>query len=47
MRQREYAGKEQSELRICKAEATVELLMVTAAKCEAARQHSAARTMAG
>ncbi len=46
MRQREYAGKQQSELHVRKAEATVELLMLKAAKLEAARQYAAARMIA-
>src|SRR5688572_13483405 len=36
MRQREYTGNQQSELHVRKAEATVHLLMLTAAKLEAA-----------
>ena len=47
LRQREYAGKQQSEIHIRKAEATVELLMLTAAKREAARQYSVAKALAG
>ena len=43
MRQREYAGKEQSELQVRAAEATVQLCMLKAAKREANRQYLAAK----
>ena len=43
---KEYAGKEQSELHIRAVEATVQLLMLKAAKIEAGRQYSAGRTIA-
>ena len=43
MRQREYAGKQQSELHVRKAEATVQLSMLKSAKVEAARQYAAAK----
>lgn len=46
MRQREYAGEQQSEILVRKAEATVELLMLKAAKREAARQYAAAKAVA-
>ena len=45
MRQREHAGKQQSELHVRKAEATVELLMLAAAKLEAGRQYAAAKAI--
>lgn len=43
MRGREYAGKQQGELQVHKAEATAQLLMLKAAKAEAARQCAAAK----
>jgi len=46
MRQREYAGKQQSEIHVRKAEATVELRMLEAAKREAARQYAPAKAAA-
>jgi hypothetical protein len=41
MRQREYAGKLQAEVRALKAQATLQLLLLTAAKLEACRQYLA------
>jgi len=46
MRQREYAGEQQSELHVRKTEATVQLLMLKSAKLEASRQYSAAKAIA-
>jgi hypothetical protein len=46
MRRQEYAGKEQSELHVRGAEATVQLLMLKSAKIEAARQYSAGKIIA-
>src|SRR5687767_2449948 len=43
MRQREYAGKQQSEVHSLAAEATVQLRMLEAAKQEANRQYLAAK----
>jgi hypothetical protein len=45
MRQREYAGKQQGELHVRGAEATVQLLMLKSAKAEASRQYLAAREL--
>src|SRR5579863_161685 len=45
MRAREYAGKQQFELHVRKTEATVELLMLKAAKSEASRQYAAAKAI--
>ena len=46
MRKHEYAGKLQSEARNLSAEATAQLLMLTAAKREANRQYLSAKQMA-
>lgn len=46
MRQCEYAGEQQKELHMHKAEATVQLLMLKAAKIEASRQYGAAKATA-
>ena len=46
LRKRAYAGKEQSELHVLAAEATVQLLMLKAAKLEANRQYLAAKEVA-
>lgn len=46
MRKREYAGKHQSETHKLSTEATVQLLMLKAAKQEANRQYLASRQMA-
>ena len=43
MRQREYAGPQQSDLHRLKREATLQLLMQRSAKQEACRQYLAAR----
>jgi hypothetical protein len=43
MRQREYAGNQQSKLHKLKSEATVQLLMRRSAKQEASRQYLAAK----
>src|SRR5690242_2419152 len=45
MRQREYAGEQQKELHVRRAEATVQMLMLAAAKLEASRQYAAAKAM--
>jgi len=44
MRKREYAGKLQRELHELKAQATMQLLMLKAAKQEAQRQYLAAKS---
>jgi len=44
-RQREYAGKQQAEIHRQKTEATVQLLMLKAAKLEANRQYLAAKAL--
>ncbi len=46
MRQRDYAGKHQSELHAQKAVATVQLAMLRSAKLEANRQYLAAKEVA-
>ena len=45
MRQREYAGKLQSELHLRKTEATVELLMLNGARLAAGQQYAAAKAV--